>query len=149
VFSETPEPEVAYYPPPISRALPPWRYQLENELRSLLDEVYSALHTNSRRLALMGTRTMVDIVLTEKVGDSGSFRHKLEETEHQGFVARKNLEILDAALDAGSAAAHRGFNPAPSHLNQVMDIVENLLQAVYVLQDSASQIRKATPKRKR
>jgi hypothetical protein len=133
VWSEDPEPDVTYYPPPVSRAMPQWRYKLPAKLRSLVDEIYTALHADSRRLALMGARTAVDIVLLEKVGDKGSFAQKLAALEKQGFVGQRSRETLAAALDAGSAAAHRGYLPKKEDLASVMDIVENVLQAVYVL----------------
>ncbi len=147
-FSEDPDVTVAYHPPPVSRPVPHWRYKLPFELGSVLDEVYAALHADSRRLALMGARTVLDIVLLDKVGDVGAFPQKLEELERQGLVARRSREFLAAALDAGNAAAHRGFQPKADELAHVMDIVENLLQAVYILEHSADALRKATPQRR-
>jgi hypothetical protein len=96
---------------------------------------------------MMGARTLVDIVILEKVGDVGGFGQKLKELEAAGFVSSKNREVLEAALDAGSAAAHRGYAPKESDVNLVMNIVENLLQAVYVLHDAGEKLRKATPAR--
>jgi len=97
----------------------------------------------------MGARAVVDMVILNKIGDAGSFQHKLQEMQERGFVARQSREFLAAALEAGSAAAHRGFEPKEEELAHVMDIVENLLQAVYVLQDAAAELRKATPPRRR
>jgi len=113
-----------------------------------MDEIYSALHANSRRLALMGARTVVDMLLMDKVGDLGTFSEKLAQLEGHGFVGRKNREFLGAALDAGNAAAHRGYQPKKEHLDHVMDIVENLLQAVYILEEAADELKKSTPARK-
>jgi len=146
-FSEDPESDVAYYPPPVSRPPPMWRGKLPPHVRSLLQEVYSSLHADSRRLAVMGARTLVDMMLLEKVGDVGSFRDKLAQLETLGFVGTRSREFLAAALDAGSAAAHRGFEPEKEQLGHVMDIVENLLQAVYALESAAADLRGATPPR--
>lgn len=148
-FSELPEVEVAYYPPRVSRPTPPWKNKLPYRFSSLMDEIYSALHANSRCLALMGARTVVDMVVLDKIGDVGSFQQKLEHMEQRGFVSRQSREFLAVAFEAGSAAAHRGFRPMEEQLLNVMDIVENLLQAVYVLQDAAAELRKATPPRRR
>lgn len=97
----------------------------------------------------MGARTLVDMAILDKVGDVGTFEQKLKALEHQGFVSRRNREILDAALDAGNASAHRGHKFKPEEVNQVMDIVENLLQAIYVLEPAARKIKTATPPRKK
>lgn len=146
-WSEDPEPTSTYYPPPISRSLPNWRNKLPTKLRSLLREIYAALQADSRTLALMGARTLVDVAVLDKIGDVGTFQQKLEKMEQGGFVGRQNREFLAAALDAGNAAAHRGYSPNINQLNHVMDIVENLLQAVYVLHGAAEELKKSTPQR--
>jgi hypothetical protein len=139
--------EPLYYPPPISRRAPKWKSQLPVDVQGVLEEVYKALQTDSPRLATMGVRTIVDLVVVDKVGDVGTFRQKLESLEKQGFVGRKNREFLAAALEAGNAAAHRGFALQSRELHHVMDIVENLLEAVYVLEEAAATVKKATPPR--
>jgi hypothetical protein len=145
--SEDPELEVVHYPPAVSRPIPRWRYKAPYSISDLIGEVYAALHNDSRSLALMGARTILDLILVDKVGDVGRFSAKLKKLEEQGFVARQSRTILEAALDAGSAAAHRGYKPTPRQLNQVMDIVENVLQSVYVLEKAAEALRKTTPPR--
>jgi hypothetical protein len=96
----------------------------------------------------MGTRTALDMLLLDKIGDVGSFPQKLEQMEKAGHLGRQNREYLAAALDAGNAAAHRGFQPEEQLLMHVMDILENLLQAVYVLASAAKELKKATPPRR-
>jgi hypothetical protein len=95
----------------------------------------------------MGARSLVDMVIVDKVGDMGSFKEKLEALENKGFVSKRNQDVLYAALDAGSAASHRGHEFDTEVVNQVMDIVENLLQAIYVLEQAAQKIKNVTPPR--
>ncbi len=147
-FSETDEIVEKNYPPPVSRRIPEWKYKLPHQISSLLDEIYNALHANSRRLVVMGARTIVDMVILDKVGDIGSFKEKLKALEVQGFIGKKNREFLTAALDAGSAAAHRGYAANPEEIGHVMDIVENLLEAVFVLEEAAENLKKSIPSRK-
>ena len=146
-FSADPEPDVRYFPPPVSRHPPRWRYRLPSDLRAVFDEVYLSLDANTRCLPIIGARTLLDMLMVQKVGDVGNFKQKLKKLQAGGFVSADNVEILDAALDAGNAAAHRGHAPNVSDVNTVMDIVENLLQAVYVLPDMAQRLKKATPPR--
>lgn len=146
-FEPTDQETVTLYPPPISRPAPRWKDKLPTDLGELLDEIYKALQADSPRLALMGARTAVDMVILQKVGDAGTFQQKLEAIEQQGFVGRKNREFLSAALEAGNAAVHRGHVADPEEVNHVMDIVENLLEAVYVLEGAAESLRKRTPPR--
>jgi hypothetical protein len=146
-FGPTDQEDVYFYPPRVFRRLPEWRHRLPPLVGSLVDEVYKALAADSRRLAVMGARTLVDMVIAEKVGDQGPFRQKLHVLEEQGFVGKVNGEHLAAALDAGNAAAHRGHVPSTEAVAQVMDIVENLLQAVYVLGAAAEKLGRETPPR--
>jgi hypothetical protein len=143
------EPSIAYFPPPVSRHPPTWRFHIPRQLRSVMDEVYRSLDADNRRLPMMGARTLVDMLMNEKVGDSGTFDEKLKQLEDRGFVSSHNREVLSAALDAGSAVAHRGHAPTADEMNAVMDIVENLLNAVYVLPGMAENLRKSTPPRPR
>jgi hypothetical protein len=141
--------EVSYFPAPISRHQPQWSWGLPDELRSLLREVYSALHANSSRLALMGIRAVIDVVILEKVGDVGSFAEKLAALQSKGFVGERQRDFLNAVLAAGGAAAHRGHAADAQELGYAMDIVENLLQAVYALEGAAEHLREKTPPRQR
>lgn len=138
---------VTYYPPRISRRHPRWSWELPNGMRELLDEIYAALHNGSRRLALMGTRTLIDMFVLKEVGDTGTFDAKLKALRDKGVLSEKNREMLSAALDAGSAAAHRGYNPSREELEAALDIVENVLQARHQLSRLAEQLRKKIPSR--
>jgi hypothetical protein len=141
------EPALSYFPARISRHKPQWSQDLPDELQDLLWEVYGALHADSPRLALMGIRAVIDVAIHEKVGDVGTFREKLAALENKGFVGKQQREFLEAVLDAGNAAAHRGHAASAQELEFAMDIVENLLQAVYALGRAAKHIRGKTPPR--
>ncbi len=147
MFSEWDEPDIRYFPPRVSRHLPNWASALPYDLKAVLEEVYRALDADNHRLPLMGARTLVDMVMVEKVGDVGGFGQKLKGLEKEGFVSSKNRKVLETVLDAGSAAAHRGYAANTADVDIVMDIVENLLQAVYVLHDAAEKLKKSTPPR--
>lgn len=146
-FSEDTENEVRYFPPAMSRALPRWRHKLPNDLRLLLEEIYRSLDSENLRLPMMGARTLVDMLILEKVGDVGDFKQKLQALEKDGFISNRNREVLYAALDVGNAAAHRGHAATQSEVQAVMDIVENMLQSVYVFPDVATKLRQSTPPR--
>jgi hypothetical protein len=116
-------------------------------MKELLNEIYVALHSDSMRLALMGTRTLVDMLMLQEVADVGSFATKLKALRDKGVVSEKNREVLSVALDAGSAAAHRGYKPSRDEIEAVLDIVENVLQAAHHLSQVAEELRKKIPPR--
>jgi len=146
-FEPTEQYDVADYPPPIRRPLPEWHESLPDDINGMLSEVYHALAADSRRLALMGARTLVDMVMASHVGSEGTFANRLAALRKAGVIAERQTDVLSAALDAGSAAAHRGFRPSSQQLNAVIDIVENLLSATYHLQSLAVRLREETPRR--
>jgi len=136
-----------YYPPRVSRRPPPWlNLHRDEEIRGLLAEVYTALHADQRRLAMMGCRAVVDRVLVQAVGDAGGFEEKLGRMVDQHLLSQPHREILFAAIDAGSASAHRGYLPNPEALDHVVSIVEHLAQAE-LLSVAADEVRKRTPPR--
>jgi len=140
-------PDVQYFPPVMSRHLPRWRFRLPRGSRELLEEIYNSLDSNGSRLPMMGARALVDMVILEKIGDVGTFKDKLKGMEKAGYIGSQGRDILYTALDLGSASAHRGHAPTPSEVQSVMDIVENMLQAVYVLPGVAKKLKDATPPR--
>ncbi len=145
-FSEYSEVEEEYYPPQISRKLPKWHNELPEEWYELLKEVYTALHADSRCLVLMGARALVDLYMNKQLGDIGGFAQKIRKLEEDGLISKPNKIVLDAALEAGHAAAHRGYKPKANEVNQVIDIVENLLQS-YILTSTAEKLKEKTPSR--
>ena len=145
-FSEDDGIEEEYYPPQISRQLPVWHDDLPDEWCELLKEVYVALHADSRRLVLMGTRALIDLYLTDRLGDIGGFAPKIRKLEVDGLISRPNASALNAALEAGHASVHRGHKARINEVNQVIDIVENLLQN-HVLARAADNLSSKTPGR--
>ena len=149
ISSDNPAPIIRYFPPAVSRHPPSWQYStaFPQDLRSVLHEIYRSLDANNHRLPMMGARTLIDMLMVDKVGDVGTFDEKLKKLEGLGVISSRNREVLAAALDVGSAAAHRGHAPNTDEVNAVMDIVENLLHAVYVLPNMAEDLKKTTPPR--
>ncbi len=147
-----PEDVVTYFPPAVTRSVPAWlsdiRFSLKHRgLRSLFREVYAALHAGSNRLAIMGARALIDMMMLDQIGDRGTFAEKLKKMEEDGHISKTSRRFLEAAIDLGHAAAHRGHRPDDKDVIRVMDIVENLGQAIYALGPAAEALRKNTPAR--
>ncbi|CAH0443560.1 DUF4145 domain-containing protein [Ralstonia pseudosolanacearum] len=137
-----------YFPPRVSRRKPDWLVRQEvPQYQGLLDEVYLALHADSRRLAMMGARTIIDKAIASKVGDLGTFAKGLNELEEANLLTPQDRRIIEVAFDAGSAAAHRGHQPSPESLNTTIDIVERLIHAE-ILAEKAKKLAAATPPRR-
>jgi hypothetical protein len=149
------DPSISYFPPAVSRKMPEWLRGLvffwdesKRTIRDLFAEVYSAMFSGNLRLALMGTRAIVDVALSDKLGgDDGPFKDKLKAAKDKGWLTQNDLNILNAAIDAGHAASHRAYKPDEKRLNYVLDIVEHFIQSLYILEESAQEVTAKTPQR--
>jgi Domain of unknown function (DUF4145) len=103
--------EITYFPAAVSRRKPEWLRdflpRVDEDIGSLLNELYVAIHEDLRVIAGNGIRTILDMVMTKKVGDVGDFPAKLSAVEAAGLISKSNREFLEVIIDAGSASAHR------------------------------------------
>lgn len=138
-----------YYPPRIIRKMPSWlekTNRIDNEVYWLFKEIYSALYQNSRRLATMGIRALFDFYIRMKVDDKGNFKEGIKELLNKKIITVDQKYIIEIAIDAGNASAHRSFNPDEETLECILDIIENLFQLEY-LKNSTKDIKNKIPKR--
>lgn len=141
-----------YFPPDEFRKKPDWFSSLREEMQELSHEVYVALQNDQRTLAAIGIRTLLDVVMVEKIGDIGGFEKSLGEMEKSGHITVDELDLLKVLANVGNAAAHRGFRPEKSQLIVLMDIIEGILHKSYIvpqLKLQAEDIDKTVPPRKR
>jgi hypothetical protein len=138
-----------YFPPRVSRQKPAWLTQHPelNDYIQLFEEIYTALHADSRRLAMMGARAVIDLAVARMLSeDPGNFTAGMNELVNANRMTREERELIDAAFDAGSAAMHRGHQPEIDDVNTSIDIVERVVHAE-VLKKKAKALADATPKR--
>ena len=142
------DPDLVVFPPRFTRSKPNWaeRNFLPDEYRELLEEVYLALHADSKRLATMGARALLDAFINKNVGDCGNFSRGLTALVDQHFLTPREKELVSAAVDVGNASAHRGHVPSTNDLNTVIDIVENLIHKELLI-SQAQALQSRTPQR--
>lgn len=141
--------DIDYFPPRVSRQKPAWLTQHPelNDYIHIFEEVYTALHADSRRLAMMGARAVIDLAVARMLGeDPGNFTAGMNELVAAKRLTEEERELIDAAFDAGSAAMHRGHQPEVDDVNTAIDIVERVVHAE-ILKKKAKALADATPKR--
>lgn len=141
--------ERVFFPPRVSRQKPAWLTQHPelNDYIDFFEEIYTALHADSRRLAMMGARAVIDLAVARMAGgDIGNFTVGLNELVAAKRLTEEERQLMDAAFDAGSAAMHRGHQPEADDVNTAIDIVERVVHAE-VLKKKAKALADATPKR--
>jgi hypothetical protein len=149
-------PYVTYYPPAISRPTPKWLADLEffrssdeTYIAELLHEIYSALHNDSRRLAVMGVRALLEHVMISSVTDYGTFKKNLENFQVQGYLSAKQRKLIEPILEAGHATIHRGYHPSAEDVNTVVEIAESLIATTFVHAEKVEELDKRIPKKKK
>jgi len=142
-----PSPKV-FFPPRSSRRKPDWmkRLAMPDADKALIEEIYFALQADSRRIAMMGARALIDAFVQRNVGDRGDFKHGLDALVQEKFLGEKHREVLEAAVDVGHASGHRAHNPDSHTVATVMDIVENLIHDE-LLRGEKDVLRSKTPPR--
>ena len=118
------------------------------ELASLLGEVYTALDNRLRILATIGMRTVFDCA-SQKLGadPNQSFAEKLKELTAGNKIGGEEKEMLSVLAEAGSAAAHRGWEPAKDDIDRLMGALENFLERAFVLKHDLRRVKKNIPPR--
>lgn len=125
------------------------QFVIKDVISDLLEEIYVALHSECPRIAAMGIRALIEHVIIDKVGDHGRFTSNLDEFEQRGFLSSSERSIIEAALEVGHASIHRDHKPELDVLNSCLDIVEALINRLYLWPLQAQAIEKTVPARKK
>lgn len=146
--SENEHHSISFIPPASKLRIPSWLNELPPEYRDLALEIYPALDAGSFSLALMGARALLDVYISRHTGVGNDFKKKLDDLCKQGALSAKHAEILWPAFDAGSAVAHRGYQPSEHNVITALQVVENLIQQE-VLGVRTQKLQNETPQRKK
>jgi hypothetical protein len=141
--------ETTYWPAAVERKTPEWIDKVakaDKTLRKLLIEMYAALNSNLPVLAAIGARTAFDRSSELlQIEATLPFGKKLDELVAIGKIGKDEREILEALVDAGSAAAHRGWAPKAKELRTMMAIVEAFIYRAFILDDRLQKLKAAVP----
>lgn len=143
--------ETAYWPAPVRRQRPTWLEKIEaseRDLGMLLDEMYMALDNDLRVLAAIAARTVFDRA-SQLLGVDPAigFKEKLDRLSANGRISVHEEQVLQVLVDAGSAAAHRGWRPRFDELNTMVDVVESFLHHSFVVGDGIKKLKASVPAR--
>jgi predicted transport protein len=136
------------YPPVTYRNSPEWFEDLpDRTLRAISVEIYKSLQTESHYLATFGSRTLIDRLILLSVGDKGNFAKGLAALQDEGMLSQHERDILEPVVQAGHAAAHRGWAPTKDQLAIILDTVEGLIHRLLVLPKLSEELEEAVPGR--
>lgn len=145
-----PEGRTTFFPPQPSRREPAWLSEgpIHASYRYMLKEVYAAFNADNLCLAMMGTRALIDMVMTNALGEQPSFKVGLQGLLKSERISKLEHTIITTAVNAGSAAAHRGYRPEKDDLASVIDVVERMIESE-ILEVGISDLAERIPPRQK
>lgn len=120
-------------------------YLLPQGVQQIYEEAHGALCAELQIMAGFGIRAIVEAVCKDKGMLGGNLKERIDALAKSGLITAAGAEILHHLRFMGNAAAHEMKAHSPSEMNAAFDVVEYLLQGVYVLPKQAEMLPKATP----
>lgn len=114
---------------------------------SLYKEIYMAINNDLPQLAAAGTRALIERISDDLIGCCNDFKEYLTGLLNSGHISEIQCDVLSKTLEIGHGVMHRGHVPHMPEVEQTLDIVENLIEQVYINQSKADNIKKKTPPR--
>lgn len=136
------------YPKPVGQR-PKWLELLgkrDPDLKNILQLVYTAVDTDCLILAAIGVRTAIDHA-TEVLGidPAKTFAKKLDELKSGGWIGSTERDVLGVLTDAGSAAAHRGWQPDEDELRPLLTALEAFIHCAVLTGKEALKVKNSIP----
>jgi hypothetical protein len=123
---------------------------IPDEIRELMKEIYVSTQNKSNRLTAMGIRSVIEQVITQKIGDDQrTFKAKIDAFQMAGYLSVRWANNLETILEAGHASVHRGWKPTDQHIKTLLDITESIIETVYLHEDQVRKLEKDVPARVR
>jgi hypothetical protein len=120
-------------------------YFLPPVVARIYDETHAALCNKQPILAGIGIRALVETVCKEKNASGANLEARIDNLVALGVLTQAGAETLHSMRILGNVAAHEVKPHSEETLNLAMDVVEHLLNDVYILPAATNIL----PKRKR
>jgi hypothetical protein len=114
-----------------------------------MEEIYTALQNGSRRLVVMGTRAVLETIMASEIGHHDNFKQHLDAFQAANYLSLRQRNTVEAIVEAGHAAIHRGWKPTDDNVSAVMDIMESVIETTYLHEPGAKKLESEVPRRPR
>jgi hypothetical protein len=126
--------QVELYPNPEAGRLPIADVEIvPGDLQRIYEETLKTLNTGQRVLTGMGIRAIVETVCKDRQAKGGDLSKKINDLVSQGVLSQDGATILHKLRTLGNEAAHEVKPHSNVHLGLAMDVIDHLLQGVYIL----------------
>lgn len=148
-WKEFPIDMITTFPAIEDNHLPLWLPKLESadaQLFQMFNEVYFSYRSHHFILSAIGLRTIFDRTAEIlKIHPGLGLNTKVEKLKDEGFIGDTEAQILKTVIDAGSAAAHRGWSPNKGEFEQLLAAIEGFVQRTILAQRTLDHISQKIP----
>ncbi len=116
-------------------------YSLPDKVRLIYKETHAALCTKIKILSGIGMRALVEAVCSEEAARGKNLETKIDELVIKGVLTKRNAAVLHRTRLLGNRAAHETEIASDAELDVAFDIVENLLETVYIIPKKAERLK--------
>jgi len=113
----------------------------------LFSEIYKAINNDMLILAAMGIRSLIDHIAVRLTGKNDNYTKNIKNLVAGGYASEKQKEILDATLNLGHGAVHRGHIPTAEQVAVALDITESMIEMLLINKEKADDLSKTVPAR--
>lgn len=106
---------------------------LPDKVQRIYYETIKSLNNAQPILCGIGIRALIEAVAKDKQAAGGVLHEKINDLVSQGVLTKEGADILHKLRTLGNDAAHEVKPHSDRHLGLAMDVVEHLLQGVYIL----------------
>ncbi|ENB01395.1 TPA: DUF4145 domain-containing protein [Escherichia coli] len=113
-------------------------WDLPDIVRTIYSEVLTALRENSKVLAGLGLRAVVEAVCNDLTIPGRNLEVRINKLVSSGYISKNDAERLHGIRFMGNDAAHDIKTPKSTTLSVALQIVEHLIASVYTLENQAN-----------
>lgn len=108
-------------------------YSLPDKVRLIYKETHAALCTKLKILAGVGIRALIEAVCLEEAAKGRTLEKKIDDLVLKDVLTKRSAAVLHRTRLLGNQAAHEIKIATDDELDVAFDIVENLLETVYII----------------
>ena len=115
-------------------------YSLPHGVYKIYAEAHGALCAELQIMTGLGIRAIAEAVCKDKTVAGGNLAEKIDSLAKVGLITKAGATILHSLRFMGNAAAHEMRAHSQKELNAAFNVIEHLLQTVYIIPKQAEEL---------
>jgi hypothetical protein len=115
---------------------------LPDGVLKIYEETLSSLNSKLNVMVGFGIRAIVEAICIDKTVSGGNLKIKINNLQQEGYVTTDGADILHSLRFMGNNAVHEMKEHDIKELNAAFDVIEHMLNGVYVLPELAKKLPK-------